>query len=586
MKGTFEFCDNIYHEKVGKWRFSKNRQLYQEDMGKSDDFVKPAYFWSFYLTLVIFIFILLGRLFILTVVHGEENRELSDSNRIKLVPIEAKRGKIVDREGKILADSAKIYFLKKDSQVKEISEQTAKELAEQGLASENFEGEMGQISQEVRRNYALGEASAHVLGYVSVLQEKDLEANANISAIGVSGRLGVEATYDDFLKGENGEKLIEVDAIGKKVSILGERSSHDGRVLHLTIDSELQKKAYELLKKHAQEAGSGSGAIIAQDPNTGEVLALVSVPSFNPADVGKSMTDEKKPLFDRATQGNYPPGSIFKIVSALAGLTSGKITRDTEIEDVGEFYLGDVRFTNWFYRSYGGKDGILKIDRAIARSNDIFFYKLAEKTGLDSLRQTAIKLGFGQKTGIDLPDESFGLVPDGVWKESTLATVWYPGDTMHLAIGQGFMLATPLQINVMTSYVASAKLTKPYLVSEIEEQDFDGSQQKAESIKIESKTRGEDLVKFGDLDLVREGMRQACETKGTAWPFFNAPYKVGCKTGTAEKELGNPHAWFTVYAPYDGPQISLTVIIEDGGEGSSVAAPVARELLDWWFQRR
>ena len=251
MKGTFEFCDNIYHEKVGKWRFSKNRQLYQEDMGKSDDFVKPAYFWSFYLTLVIFIFILLGRLFVLTIVHGEENRELSDSNRIKLVPIEAKRGKIVDREGKILADSAKIYFLKKDSQVKEISEQTAKELAEQGLASENFEGEMGQISQEVRRNYALGEASAHVLGYVSVLQEKDLEANANISAIGVSGRLGVEATYDDFLKGENGEKLIEVDAIGKKVSILGERSSHDGRVLHLTIERELQKKAYELLKKHA-----------------------------------------------------------------------------------------------------------------------------------------------------------------------------------------------------------------------------------------------------------------------------------------------------------------------------------------------
>lgn len=586
IKGTFEFCDDIYHEKVNKWWFSKNKHLYHEDTEKVDDLVKLRRFPIFYLTLVIFIFILLSRLFFLTIVNGQENRELAETNRIKLVPVEAKRGQIVDREGKILADSKVIYFLKKDSQVKEIREEAAKELEKQGLASENFEGEMGQISQEIERDYPLKEASAHVLGYVSSLQEEDLKGNADVSTTGVGGRLGVEATYDSFLRGENGEKLIEVDAVGKKVSILGEKSSHNGRDLHLTIDSALQRKAYELLKTHAEKAGSFRGAIIVQSPNTGEVLALASIPSFDPTDVGKSMTDEKSALFDRATQGNYPPGSIFKIVSALAGLESGKITKDTEIEDVGEFYLGDVKFTNWFYRSYGGKDGILKIDRAIARSNDIFFYKLAQMAGLDAIRQMAIRLGFGQKTGIDLPDESFGLVPDGVWKESTLDTIWYPGDTMHLAIGQGFMLATPLQINVMTSYVTSGKLTKPYLVSEIEGQGLDESVSKAESIKIESITRGEDLVNSGDLNLVREGMKQACETGGTAWPFFNASYKVGCKTGTAEKELGNPHAWFTVFAPYDNPQVSLTVIIEDGGEGSSVAAPVARELLDWYFQRK
>jgi penicillin-binding protein 2 len=360
---------------------------------------------------------------------------------------------------------------------------------------------------------------------------------------------------------------------------LGSEPGEDGKDLHLTIDGNLQKVAFDVLQKHSQQVDSKKAAAVIQNPNTGEVLALVSLPSFDPGQVDKYLQDKDEPFFNRAIQGVYPPGSIFKIVSALAGLESGAITQETEIEDVGEFYLGDTRFVNWFYLSYGGRDGKLKIERAIARSNDIFFYRLAEKTGLDSLREMAKKLGLGQKTGIDLPYESVGLVPDETWKKSTYGQDWYLGDTLHFGIGQGFVLATPLQMNTITSFMASGKLTRPYLVRQIGNGD-------GNSIKMEGKILTDSLVGEQNFQLVRQGMKQACEKGGTGWPFFNAPYKVGCKTGTAERALGDPHAWFTVFTPYEKPEISVTVIIENGGEGSSVAGPVAREILDWWFANK
>ena len=577
--GVVKFSDNIYHEQVSKWWFSKKKYLYHKDSEDSFDFLKPLCFSIFYLALMISIFILLGRLFMLTIVNGERNRQLAETNQIKLVSIEAKRGKIFDRKGKILADSKTSYFLKKGSKTNEISEDTVKQLEAQGLASENFEGELGQISSEVERIYPFKEITAHILGYLSLVESNDLAKDDRLSGQDMIGRLGVEATYDDFLRGKNGKKIIEVDATGKKVSILRKQDPETGRDVHLTVDYDLQRKVFDVLRKHADRVGSGRGAVLVENPNSGEVLALVSYPSFSPDNIGQFIQDEKKPLFNRAVQGVYPPGSIFKIVSALAGLESGKITKDTQIEDVGEFFIGDTRFVNWFYLNYGGRDGVLKIDRAIARSNDIFFYRLAERLGLYPIRQMAIKLGMGQKTNIDLPDESLGLVPDEVWKKSSYNDSWYMGDTLHFAIGQGFALATPIQINSLISFVASGKLTKPYLVSKVDSET-------GQDLKIESKILGENLVGQGNLNIVREGMGMACEKGGTGWPFFNASYRVGCKTGTAERELGNPHACFGAFAPFENPQVAITVIIEDGGEGSSVAAPAAREILDWWFSTR
>lgn len=562
--------DSITMRRGARWGFvHKLPERYnEEDLNRQIfnlNLIKLAVFF------ILSFFIL--RLFYLTVIAGAKNRVLADENRIRLVEVEALRGKVFDRNGTLLAVSSRVYHLKHNSQEEEISEDRVRELEREGLAGENFVGGSGRIDSEARRNYLLGDAAAHVLGYVSLVQKEDLIGKPALASSDHVGRLGVENVYDDFLRGRNGKKILEVDAVGNKISILGESASVDGSNLTLTIDAKLQKKAFEVLKDHAEKS-SKKAALVIQNPNNGEILALASYPSFDPTDIGKFVATREKPFFNRVTQGEYPPGSVFKVSTALAGLESGAIDANTQIEDVGEFAIGDIKFPNWYFLSYGGKDGILKVVRAIARSNDIFFYRVAERTGLTVLHDMAVKLGFGQKTGIDLPGEALGLVPEGVWKKSALGQDWYLGDTMHMGIGQGFMLATPIQLSQMVSFAATGKIMKPHLVSKIGEN------------KVTAKIVGENVVGESNLQLVREGMKQACETGGTAWPFFDAKYKVGCKTGTAEKGLGNPHAWFAAFAPFENPSISITVLIEDGGEGSSVAGPVAKEILDWYFLGR
>ncbi len=534
----------------------------------------------FYLAAFLVLLIFLGRLFVLTVVDGSKNRELSDNNRVKLVEFEAERGDIIDRFGKVIATSATHYFLQKSGQKTEISKEEAQKLEKEGGAGEYFEGTKGRTVREVRRIYPLGDATSHVLGYTSLVQAEEKKNDKTMDITNARGRLGIESTYDSFLQGAVGRRLIEVDAAGSNVSILGEVAPVKGRNVQSTIDGDLQKVVVESLKKYTQLTGSNKGAVVVQNPNTGEILALASSPTFNPNDVASSIDDKGLPFFNRAVQGTYPPGSVFKIITALAGLESGKITPDTEVDDVGKIEVGGQTFSNWLYTEYGRTDGLIKIQKAIARSNDLFFYKAGEETGVSEIKKMAVKLGYGQKAGIDLPEEAFGLVPDEVWKKSTIGDPWYLGDTLHLAIGQGFMLTTPLQVNDVTSFVASGKLTKPYLVSKI-----DAGQSSGE-IKFDSKVLGTDLVKSDNLQLVRAGMRDACQAGGTGAPFFNTNYKVACKTGTAEESGGEAHAWFTVFAPADKAQIALTVVVERGGQGSAVSAPVAKDILDWWFANR
>jgi len=566
----------VFLENFGKIRLG--RRGGQADIAAREGYLDWSRFYLFYLAAIFVLLLFLGRLFNLTVIAGEKNRELSENNRIRIVEVEAERGKIFDRRGRLLAYSQQKYFLKKGENETAISPEQAKDLEAEGLAGENFEGDLGKIYQKTQRIYPLSDAVSHVLGYTSIVSKEDLQARPQLSFFETVGRLGVEASYDSFLRGKAGKKLIEVDVLGRNVSILGSVDSVAGRDIKLTIDADLQKIAYSALVRAVNRIGSRRGAVVIQNPKTGEVLALASAPGYNGEDIGRYVSDLDQPFFNRATVGTYPPGSIFKIVSALAALESGELTENTEIEDVGEFELGGSRFANWYYLQYGKRDGILKIDKALARSNDIFFYRIGEMIGLSAIRQMAIKLGFGQETGIDLPGESYGLVPDEVWKKATFNQEWFLGDTLHLSIGQGFMLATPVQINLLTSFMATGHLTKPYLVARI-----DKGAAGEEEIRIEPKISTETAVDKKNYDLVRTGMREACETGGTGWPFFNAPYKVGCKTGTAERALGNPHAWFTAFAPYDAPKIAITVVIEDGGEGSSVAGPVAREILDWLY---
>ncbi|MEK7581612.1 MAG: penicillin-binding transpeptidase domain-containing protein [Patescibacteria group bacterium] len=566
---------SIWQEKTSKWRKGD-----LEDDGYVAGGLSLSRIYFFYLVSFLILLVFVARLFVLTVVAGARNRELADNNRVKLVEFEAGRGKIFDRRGDELASSKIAYFLKKDDKEREITETDAQNLEKGGRAGEYFEGVDGKVMREVLRKYNLGEAGAHVLGYTSVVQVEEKEQDKSLSTTNAMGRLGIEDTYDSFLLGKPGRRLVEVDAEGKNVSILGVEEARSGRDVYSTIDGGLQKVAYDSLKKYSDLATSKKGAVVVENPNTGEILALASAPSFDPEDIGRAVTDKNLPFFNRVVQGNYPPGSVFKIVSALAGLESGKVDANTEFDDTGSIKVGGQTFSNWFYLEYGKTDGLIKMKRAIARSNDVFFYKLGQEIGVDTIKQMAVKLGYGQKTAIDLPDESFGLVPDEVWKKAGIGESWFLGDTLHLAIGQGFMLTTPIQVNKITSYIASGKLTKPYLVSKINGGDG------ASEIKFEPKVVGENLVSQEHLDLVRAGMEGACEAGGTGAPFFNAKYRVACKTGTAEELGGSSHAWFTVYAPADKPEIALTVLVERGGQGSAVSAPVAKEILDWWFANR
>lgn len=532
----------------------------------------------FYFPLVILFAILLGRLFYLQVVEGERYRLISKENRVRVKTLPAPRGIIFDRKGEILVRNTPGYRLKIGNEFKAISHDEALQIeAKEGTEAANLE-------VDILREYLYPKTLAHVLGYTSEVNQNELSASGELDyELGEKiGRTGIEKEYDKILRGKKGREFLEVDAQEKKLDILGEVPPQSGQNLTLTIDLDLQKKAAEAL-------GEVTGAVVVLNPQNGEILALVSHPSFNPnlftqggnpEEIENLFADEeKKPLFNRAISGLYPPGSTFKIVTAAAGLESGKINPQTQIEDVGEIVIGPYRFPNWYLTQYGKTEGVLDLVRAIARSNDIFFYKVAEWVGEKELGEWAKKFGLGQRLGIDLEGESEGLIPTPSWKESQIGEKWYLGDTYHIGIGQGYILTTPLQVSAWTSVIANGgSLYKPHLVKN------------SASAKASADKQG--FLKKETVELIREGMRQACSEGGTGWPLFN--FKVGdkeiqtaCKTGTAEygDPKGKTHAWFTVFAPIENPELVITVLVEGGGEGSSVAAPIAKKILEEWFGR-
>lgn len=555
----------------------------------------------FYVLTALLFSIIIFRLFFLQVIYGKENLNRSEQNRIHFRTLHAPRGEIFDRNGEILSRSTAAFRLIKDKNVQLIDKDTALELETKNLVSEGVDvGELGRIEIDASRIYHPGDAFGHVIGYVSQISQQELNSSyyKQYSIGDRVGRLGIEESYESNLKGKDGRELIETDSKGTQIKILGSIPPTQGDNISTTLDLNLQKKSYESLSKTAQKHNS-KGAVVIQDPKSGAILSLVSFPSFDNNIFTDPNLDQKYqqlasdlrlPFLNRATLGLYPPGSVFKIVSALAGLESGKINKDTQIEDVGEIFLGPFRFANWFFDSYGKKEGMLDLKRAIARSNDIYFYRIGQYVGEKYLADIAFKLGLGKKSGIDLPGEEKGLVPTPEWKKAAKGEVWVPGNTLHMAIGQGDVLTTPLQIANITSFVASdGLLYQPYLVSKIV--NSDGKLVKENEPKI----LANNIASKENINYIKEGMRQACETGGTAWPFFDFTVKklsgesvripVGCKTGTAEFGISHPHAWFTIFAPFDNPEIVVTVIIEEAGEGSSVAAPVAKEILEWYFSK-
>ncbi len=530
--------------------------------------------------LIIIFFGLFLRIFHLQIALGEENRQRADMNRIQIQVIHAPRGVIYDRNGKILAQNTPGFRIGD----KFISRDKALEMEVKN------DPDLNKLELDNIRNYPYGEQSAHILGYVGQISENELKLPKyqNYKIGDRLGREGIEQIYEDFLKGKDGAEIIEIDASGKKLGSLERIEPIPGKDIHLSVDIDLQKVVYIALKKEADKAFSCCGAVIVENPQTGEILSLVSLPSYdgntftNFADnekINSYFQDKNSPFLNRAISGTYPPGSTFKITTALAGLSSGKITPQTTFEDTGIISVGIWTFSNWFFTQSGGKDGWVNLQTALKRSNDIYFYRVGEKIGEDILGQTAFKLGFGKKLGIDLPNEADGLIPNDAWKRKNIETGWYPGDTLHMAIGQGFLLATPLQVLAQTSFVASGgKLIQPHLVTEITTNNGDLIK------RFNPDPIVKNIFKKEDLAVVKSGLELVPKEGGTAWPFFNFSIPTAGKTGTAEYGAQNKtHAWYTTYAPVDDPKIAITVLVEGGGEGSTVAAPIAKEIYTWYF---
>ncbi len=531
--------------------------------------------------------LILARLFFLQIIQGSAYRNLSDSNRTRTVPIHAPRGIIFDRNGVPLVFNTpgfrevpggtslgKTKLIGKDEALKLISE--------------------GKTNLEIDslRNYPYKEAASHVLGYIGQISQEELLQSEFVGYKGgdLIGKMGIEGKYESLLKGTNGKELVEVNSMGKVIRKLGRTDPVSGQNIVLTLDIALQKAVFDTVKDVKK------GAVIVSNPK-GEILALVSKPSFDPNlfTMGSAMRNsqslitqilndsENQPFLNRAIGGTYPPGSTFKLITAAAGLEDKVIDKNFEVEDTGVFNVGGSSFANWYYTQYGKKEESLNVVKAIKRSNDIFFYKLAEKVGVNKLSQFAEKFGLGKKLGIDLEGERSGVVPTQEWKKEVIGENWYLGDTYHYGIGQGYLLTTPLQVNIWTQAIANGGiLYQPHLL-----------------LNTKYSILNTKFLSKETVSLIKEGMIESCSTGGVAWPLFNfknqkskikngeGEIKIACKTGTAQHggEETLPHAWITLFTPSDNPQIIVTVLAEESGEGSNIAAPIAKKILEEWFSR-
>ncbi len=546
------------------------------------------------------------RLFQLQVVNGDRNRELADTNRIRLVPKRPARGTIFDRNGKILAGSRLSHTvsiwpiaLPRDQwptvverlstvlsvppeEIQQRLEQAGYESIEsitiargispaQATALAEYTNDLPgvRLEAEAVRNYPNGDLAAHVIGYTGELTDQQLAARREQGyRMGdVVGQMGAESAFESTLHGAWGGQQVEVDSAGRIISILGEKPAITGQDIQLTIDIDLQRAAEAAL-------GNRHGAIVAIDPRNGAVLAMASWPTYDPNIFTTRITEAQwaqlqganHPFLNRSLQA-FPPASTFKVVTTAAGIESGQYSPNTVLSTSGYIQVGGIRFGEW----NGAGFGPLGFTGALSQSANTFFYQVGMRIGGPTLIEMTRRFGFGRKTGIELAaEESTGLVPDDVWKRETLDIPWVPGDTINMSIGQGFMRATPLQVANMFAVVANdGYRVTPHLLK-----DNETHRNWKESIELSDTT----------LDVLRRGLRQAVAS-GTA-RALNVPHlpPVAGKTGTAEAPPGPSHAWFGGYAPLDNPEIVVVAFAENsGGGGGGTAAPMAVKVLEAYF---
>lgn len=564
----------------------------------------------------------------LQLVRGGYYQTLADNNRVRTNIIKAPRGLIKDHYGDILAQNYPSFevvyspaFLPEDkadrkdllNKIKEITsvsaeseqefleanrnEQKARSLSNKISSPEALqimeqESKLPGIyvAQSAKREYRVSSIFAHIIGYEGKVNANDLEDNPDYLLIDDIGKSGVEKTYEKELKGAHGEEKFEVDAQGKFKQIIEKKPAVRGNELILNIDGQLQQKMHEVLQKILDENKAATGAVgVAIDPRSGAVRALVSLPTYDnnlfsggisQEDYQKLIEDKRKPLLNRVIAGEYPPGSTFKLYLAAAALQEGVVREDSSIDCGGLIQVGNWKFPDW------KAHGITDVKKAIAESCDVFFYAVGggygnvPGLGINKMKHYAEMFGYGRPTEIDLPGEHTGNIPDENWKFKESGVKWYVGDNYHASIGQGFISATPLQVTVATAAIANdGKVYVPRLAEKII--DAVSGEEKI----IEPKSLGEILINKEAFWVTKEGMRQAVTSKkGTGRLLNNLKVSSAGKTGTAQfNNNENLHAWYTSFAPYENPELAMTILIEGGGEGYDYAVPATKDIYQWYF---
>lgn len=574
------------------------------------------------------------RLWFLQIHKGEEYRMRAENNRVRISQTPPPRGSILDRKGREIVSnrpSFNILLVREDSgdieellkKLSRVLDMSVSELWKQikdnahkprhipirlkedidweTLAFlENHNQEFPGVRIEVLpvRTYGWGDLAANVIGYVKQISKKELEERDEERYRGgdLIGKKGLERLKEEELRGEKGNRLSEVDHRGFEQQVLQDVDPLPGNEITLTIDAELQQVAEEIMDKEGK-----AGAVVAMEVNTGRVLVAASTPRIHLEDfIGrisekkwKQYNDNPKhPLINKVVQAAYPPGSTYKMVTALAGLALGVIDKDTALYCPGHYKFAGRRYHCW----KRGGHGAVNLKRAIAESCDVYFYQVGLRVGVDNLARFAKKYGLGKKTGVDLEYEKSGIVPTKEWKKKARGQKWQEGETLSVAIGQGFNLTTPLQICLMTATIANGgKQYLPQLIEFIKEPD--GTIKEQFEPKLIDELKGEKRY----LKQIRRGMFEVVQGKrGTARRARIKGITIGGKTGTAQvvrlaqyrhlKEEDIPykfrdHAWFTCYAPADKPEIAVTVLVEHGLHGSSGAAPVAKLVLEKYFEK-
>lgn len=559
--------------------------------------------------------IFLFRLWYLQVIRGTEYKRIDENNRLRVLNISAPRGIIYDRNGTplvrnvpsfditlvredfpddpaVMSELASLINMKPDEITAELDrasvrpfrpvvlkeDVTLQEVARVEARRVDLPGV--QIDVVGSREYLYGRTSSHVLGYLGIpgIQQLRQPEFRDVPPESFIGQFGVEKVYDAVLRGLAGKKVIEVDALGRIMKVVRIQRPVQGRDIQLTIDIDLQQEAAESLKDKA-------GAVVALRPSTGEVLALASAPAFDPNHFARGIDpkewktlieDPRKPLLNRAIQSQYPPGSTFKIITAISALEENIITPEKTVYCAGSIEFGRT-FKCWKEEGHGTVD----LRRALTESCDVYFYEIGKRLDIDRLAYYASGYGLGRPTGIDLEGETAGIVPSSAWKLRNRGTKWFTGETLNTVIGQGYLSVSPVQMaNMMATVVNGGILHRPYLTGLVEHGE--GTDQ---HIDIRPDTIA--VVKDALLDVVNSA-------RGTGKLARSDAIIIGGKTGTSQvvgsdafgetvPSRYRDHAWFVAFAPEDNPEIAVSVFVEHGGHGSTGAAPIAKRIMESYY---